>query len=224
MERWLFAIVVRSAAPSWRTRTTAWSAWRTTRPVFHKQPNRPVAQKQHNQPVLKHRAKSSFLVGKDAEPAEQPPDVPVPPAAAVQLRQRRSGDDGWPRLQMPSGDGYIRLSMNSQFVWDTRACCEGCNATLSRTCKPSWGARPGSRASGQGRPLGKLWAWLLWAAQNPGHSAEDHRAYVPDLAARQSARRDVSRPEMQAQQWMDSECPGHVLGIDLEDGEPLHVP
>ena len=64
MERWLFAIVVRTAAPSWRTRTTAWSAWRTTRPVFHKQPNRPVAQKQHNQPVLKHRAKSSLLVGK----------------------------------------------------------------------------------------------------------------------------------------------------------------
>ena len=162
--------------------------------------------------------------GEDAEPAEQPPDVPVPPAAAVQLRERRSGDDGWPRLQMPSGDGYIRLSMNAQFVWDMRACCEGCNATLSRTCKPSQGARPGSRASGQGRPLGKLWAWLLWAAQNPGHSAEDHRAYVPDLAARQSARRDVSRPEIQAQQWMDSECPGHVLGIDLEDGEPLHVP
>ena len=64
MERWLFAIVVRTAAPSWRTRTTAWSAWRTTRPVFDKQPNRPVAQKQHNQPVLKHRAKSSLLVGK----------------------------------------------------------------------------------------------------------------------------------------------------------------
>ena len=64
MERWLFLIVVRTAAPSWRTRTTAWNARRTTRPVFHKQPNRPVAQKQHNQPVLKHRAKSSLLVGK----------------------------------------------------------------------------------------------------------------------------------------------------------------
>ena len=160
-------------------------------------------------------AKSSILVWEDAEPADVPP--------AARLRERRCRDDGWPRLQMPSGVGYIRLSMGAEGVWDMRACCACCNATLSRTCKPSSGARPGSRASGQGRPLGKLWAWLLWVAQNPEHSAEYHQAYAHDLAARQSARSDVSRPEIQAQQWLDSERP-RVLGIDLEDGEPPHVP
>ena len=109
--------------------------------------------------------------------------------------------------------------MGAEGVWDMRACCACCNATLSRTCKPDR-----DRA-----PVVKAGHWVNCGLGFYGlHTTRStvlkiHRAYVPDLAARQSARSDVSRPEIQAQQWLDSERP-RVLGIDLEDGEPPHVP
>ena len=173
-----------------------------------------------------------------AAPVQPPaaPDLEPPaaaPAAALEpdgaehdpgaARQRRAGRDGWPRLWLPSREGYARLSCNAEGVWDMRAICEICGATCSRTCKgPPLRARPGTKAFGQGRPLGKTWAWLRHGvALGPTHTAEQHVSFEPGLADRQRARIDASaQPGVQL--WLDKERAPNAS--DGPDGEPLLVP
>ena len=72
--------------------------------------------------------------------------------------------------------------------------------------------------------MGKVWAWLLHGESlGVGHSPQDHRLYVPDLAARRAARRAVSAPEIGAEGWLAAERPKRDE-IDGSDGEPIDLP
>jgi hypothetical protein len=110
-----------------------------------------------------------------ADPAGlPPPDSAAPPAAA------ESGEDfpvvapgvvDWPRITLgaygsmhyavDNREDYVRKSMTAAGEWDFRAHCARCSIPggasleLNRTAK-----QPPKRKNGQGRPLGKLLAWL----------------------------------------------------------------
>lgn len=162
--------------------------------------------------------------------SKDPPGAASNPASSggaggAAVREARASKDGWPRLWLPSGLAYVRLSLGAGMVWDMRACCEHCKATLSRTCKgPGPRARPGTKACGQGRPLGKLWAWAKHAEALGDHTSSDHQAYSPGFEARCAARSEaVGQPGVQ--QWLDHERPA-VAGTDCmtAHGEPLDLP
>eukprot|EP00959_Pyramimonas_sp_CCMP1952_P386432 8098776-Pyramimonas_sp.AAC.1 len=75
-----------------------------------------------------------------------------------------------------------------------RAVCELCQLTLSRTCRPPppW-AKRGTKLFGQGRPVGKLWAFLEHGGGLPAaHTRDDHKVFVlvgpGDLEVRNGAR------------------------------------
>lgn len=138
-------------------------------------------------------------------------------SAALDGRDRRVGADGWPRIYHPNRCGFMRLSRNAAGAWDVRSTCRVCGSTLSRTCKAP--ARP----TGQGRPIGKCWAWLSHAADMPhGHTPASHRRFVPDLEARRRARMDFSSL-LDIEQWL---CAERVAdpAIDGGDGEPFALP
>ena len=170
----------------------------------------------------------------EALAADQPADagvaVAADAAAAAALehrpRARRAGRDGYPRLYVPgSADQVgIRLSDNADGTKDMRAICNVCSATLSRTCKlpPPGRAVPGSRLSGQGSPLGNLWAWAKKGLDlGPVHASAAHSAFVPDFEQRRSARSDVELLLPVSADWISAEregagAPGYP--------EPVQVP
>jgi hypothetical protein len=161
-----------------------------------------------------------------AAPAAPPsPALPDPGGAEPAPREVRAGADGWPRLAHPTGSGYIRLSQNADGSWDMRAVCEQCGATFSRTCKaPSARAREGSKAFGQGRPLGKLWLWLSLAGEMlADHAVNDHppRGWDPCFENRRLARL-LTLDDPALALWLAKERPIDPLR-DGADGEPLLI-
>ncbi len=143
--------------------------------------------------------------------------------AAAEMEHRAPDGDGWPRLWLPSRRGYVRLSANAQMIWDMRGVCLECTSTLTRTCKVSERARRGTKAFGQGRPLGKVWAWIKHGdALGPGHSAEAHKAFQPSQAARRTAREEASA-QPGAEEWLAEERAIDPTR-DLPDGEPIDLP
>jgi hypothetical protein len=165
-------------------------------------------------------------------PAQGPggDDAPVAGEAAArhirakgEARRRRAGDDGWPRLYHPNGAGYIRLSGNQRGYWDMRAVCSICHSTLSRTCQaPPVSTRAGTKLHGQGRPLGKLWAWLSQGKDlGTAHTSEQHKLVRPSLADRERGRAEAASQE-EAVQWLASERPRDDR--DTAAGEPRDLP
>ena len=147
--------------------------------------------------------------------ADQPADAAgaVAVAADPRPRARRAGRDGYPKLWVPGSDEQIgiRLSDNLDGTKDMRAICNLCSATLSRTCRlPTAGrAAAGSKLSGQGSPLGKLWAWAKKGLElGRVHSAADHTAFVPNLDQRASARGDVELLLPVSADWIAAEREG----------------
>lgn len=114
--------------------------------------------------------------------------------------------------------------MNADCSWDFRAVCEICKASLARTCKPAGlRVKPGSRSYGQGRPLGKCFAWAKQADMlGPAHTAELHRAYIPDFEARRAARLEAMAMEG-ADLWIAKERAIDAVA-DGADGEPYDLP
>jgi hypothetical protein len=146
-------------------------------------------------------------------------------AAAAAPHAARAGPDGWPRLAFPTGSGYTRLSQNADGSWDMRAVCDICGATFSRTCKPpTVRAREGSKAFGQGRPLGKIWLWLSLAGDMPAdHASNDHppRGWDPCFDNRLFARQ-LALDEPALAPWFEKERPLDPRR-DGADGEPLLI-
>ena len=144
---------------------------------------------------------------------------PDPPAPAMG-HEDRAGDDGWPRLWIPSARGYVRLSINASGATDFRGVCLQCNATRSGTCAPPpVGARPGTKKYGQGRPLGKCWSWVRHADSGP-HTREQHKLFVPSLAQRRAGRTEAEAAPG-SELWRNAERPARD---DELGGEPLDLP
>lgn len=172
------------------------------------------------------RAADEEDVAAPAEPPAAAEEVEVEAGAdARRGRRRRAGDDGWPRLWTPSRRACVRLSRNAAGVWDMRAICDVCGATLTRTCKsPDRRVRHGTKGRGQGKPLGRAWAWAVHAdtlGEGVGHTFDAHQAYVPDLQARRNGRRDASA-QPGVGQWLGKERGPNE--VDLSDGEPRDLP
>ena len=170
----------------------------------------------------------------EALAADQPADAGAAVAADAAVaaapehmhRARRAGRDGYPRLYVPGSaeQTAIRLSDNADGTKDMRSICNFCSATLSRTCKlpPPGRAAPGSRLSGQGSPLGKLWAWAKKGLDlGPVHTSAAHSAFVPDFEQRRSARSDVELLLPVSADWISAEREG--AGAP-EYPEPAQVP
>lgn len=167
---------------------------------------------------------SSSPIAETSERSDPPSEPPrAEPACAEAPRASRAGPDGYPRLYLPGGTGYLRLSMNADGTNDIRAVCLTCKATLSRTCKPPADGRRG-RAAGQGRPLGLLWAWASYGVGpggGEGHTSADHRAFKPSLELRRQARQDIESVGG-ADLWLQAERA--TTAADGDDGEPLELP
>ncbi len=153
-----------------------------------------------------------------------PPGEPAEPVEAAAEAAVRAGPDGYPRLHLPSGIGCIRLSLNADGSTDMRAICMRCEATLSRTCRPpAPGTRRTSKLYGQGRPIGKLCAWLLHGETLDGHhSREEHRSFKDPSFPQREAARAMARLLEGSHIWFDAERP--VVDGDAASGQPLIVP
>ena len=120
----------------------------------------------------------------------------------------------------------MRLSLNAEGVWDMRAQCECCGVSFSRTCKPppeKGSSRPVTRVDGQGRPVGKLWAWLQQADVLPRNHAKDtHRHFSASLAERIAARQSFAA-QQGAELWLSHERRVNP-SVDTPEGEPRELP
>ena len=79
---------------------------------------------------------------------------------------------------------------------------------MARTCRlPDPGrAAPGSRLSGQGSPLGKLWAWAKKGLElGRVHTSAAHKVFVPDFAERSAGRSDVELLLPVSADWIAAE-------------------
>eukprot|EP00959_Pyramimonas_sp_CCMP1952_P176281 3683498-Pyramimonas_sp.AAC.2 len=89
-----------------------------------------------------------------------------------------------------------------------RGICDFCGATRSGTCKPPPAtARRGQVSYGQGRPFGKVWAFIQRGeALGPGHSKDEHKPFVPSFEERKAGR-EGGRRQPDAANWLNSERP-----------------
>ena len=153
--------------------------------------------------------------------APPPPPAPVPPAAvaphAAAVRGHRSqvADEV---LQVPGGELRFYAKTNSAVAHCSHHGLQVCRKT--RTFNKS----NALNRQGQGRPLGKLCAWLQCGAHPECRSAADHNQYIstvaPDFAARSAARlalKDI--PGSEAFFAKEREQEGHE-----SDEEPIEVP
>jgi hypothetical protein len=160
--------------------------------------------------------------------ASHAPVAEVPAAvtaivAVAPARDARAGD-GWPRYQFShhgpkhlNGKGitdtevdFFRLSTNSGGHHDLRAHCSRCGQEANRTYK-----EPDGKPNGQGRPIGRLCAWLRYDC---GGERAKHKKYNPDLLTRVAAR--IWLGGFPDAQWLFKERP---VNIDI-DGEPHGEP
>ena len=99
-------------------------------------------------------------------------DIPEPPRPHPAPRRLSK----WPQIFCDKGTGnvsYINLSQpKGKTCKDMRSVCGDCGATLSQTCHLT-------------RPIGRLWAWLLYPCEGDRYC---HREFEPAFPVRDNAR------------------------------------
>jgi hypothetical protein len=139
---------------------------------------------------------------------------PVPERRRVKCRRV----DKFPRLSS-DGRGTLKCSTNVDGSHDFRSECEVCTATKSRTCRPS-------SKTGQGRPFGMLWSWLVDFPCTGDRAA--HAAFTPTYAQRRAARLSARRDAIPVHDWSLDDFLGteRPRADDFDDdiGEPRLLP
>lgn len=142
-------------------------------------------------------------------------------AGAVAPRPMGGHGSGFPAGEVLSGS----LSMQRK----SGTCVLYANAAASLSpelFKPPTGkdpSRPTTRADGQGRPVGKVWAWLQQSdVMHRNHAAATHGNFSASLAERIQARQAFAALPG-AEQWLSHERPVNPR-VDTPEGEPSDLP